>query len=233
MAFVDGSKLRGILLDIDGTLIDSNDHHAQAWVDALEHFGLPADYNEIRRLIGMGGDKLLPEVSGIEKDSPKGEELSKYRSDLFKKKYLPHIKGFPRVRELVQRLSDDGLTIVVATSAAKDELKGLLGAAGVEHLIEEKATASDAENSKPDPDIVVAALERADLQADETIMLGDTPYDVEAAGKAGVRVIALRSGGWKDAELRGAIAIYDDPAHLLSNYDMSPLVRPLSEFASE
>ena len=222
------SAVRGILLDIDGTLIDSNDHHAQAWVDTLEHFGLPADFQEVRRLIGKGGDKLLPEVSGIEKESSKGEEISEYRSDLFKKKFLPKIRGFPQVRELVQRLSDDGLMIVVATSAAKDELKGLLRAANVQDLIEEKATASDAENSKPDPDIIVAALERAELQAGETIMLGDTPYDIEAAGKAGVPVIALRCGGWSDEDLGGAIAIYDDPADLLRNYERSPIAQRLS-----
>jgi HAD superfamily hydrolase (TIGR01549 family) len=224
--------LRGVLLDIDGTLIDSNDYHAHAWVDALQHFGMPANFAKIRRLIGMGGDKLLPEVSGIEKDTPKGEELSEYRSDLFKKKYLPRIRGFPRTRELVERLRDDGLTIIVATSAAKDELKGLLKAAGVEDLIEEKATASDAENSKPDPDIIVAALERAEMDGAETVMLGDTPYDIEAARKAGVDVIALRSGGWSDEELEGAIAIYDDPADLLANYNDSPIAKRLNATGS-
>ena len=226
------AALRGILLDIDGTLIDSNDHHAQAWVDTLEHFGIPVEFEKVRRLIGMGGDKLLPEISGIEKESKKGEELSEYRSALFKKTYLPKIRAFPRTRELVQRLRDDGLTIVVATSAAKDELKGLLKAAGVEDLIEEKATAGDADNSKPDPDIVIAALDRSELDAGEVFMLGDTPYDIEAAGKAGVAVVALRSGGWNDDELKGAIAIYDDPADLLANYDDSPIAKRLNPTGS-
>lgn len=219
--------LRGMLLDIDGTLIDSNDHHAQAWQETFEHFGIRSEFAEIRRLIGMGGDKLLPEISGIEKDSPKGKEISEFRGEHFRKNHLPGIRSFPRTRELVQRLSDDGITIVVATSAAKDELKGLLRIAGVEDLIEAKATASDARHSKPDPDIVEAALERAGLIPGETMMLGDTPYDIEAAGKAGVPVIALRCGGWSDAELAGAVAIYDDPADLLAHYDESPVGRRL------
>jgi HAD superfamily hydrolase (TIGR01509 family) len=226
------TALRGILLDIDGTLIDSNDHHAHAWVDTLEHFGMRGNYAKIRDLIGMGGDKLLPEVSGIEKDTPKGKEISEYRSRVFKEKYLSKIRAFPRTRDLVERLRGDELMIVVATSAAKDELQGLLKAARVDDLIEEKATATDAENSKPDPDIIEAALQRSGLKAHETIMLGDTPYDIEAATKAGVAVIALRSGGWGDDDLAGAIAIYDDPEDLLAHYVDSPIWKRLNATGS-
>jgi HAD superfamily hydrolase (TIGR01509 family) len=219
------AALRGILLDIDGTLIDSNDHHARCWVEALEHFGIPASFHQIRWLVGMGGDKLLPLVSGIRKDTKKGKEITEYRTGLFQKKYLPKVRPFPGVRKLVQRFLDDGLATIVATSAAEEELKGFLEVAGILDLIEEKASSSDAKHSKPDPDIIKAALRRGELKPSEAIMLGDTPYDVEAAKKAKVPVIALRCGGWYTADLKGALAIYDDPADLLKRYNRSPVAR--------
>ena len=217
------SKIRGIILDIDGTLVDSNDAHAKAWVEALAEHRINVPYEQVRGLIGKGGDKLLPEVSGISEETPEGEAISKRRGEIFKSRYLPHIKAFPRTRELLQRMRDDGLKLVVASSAKEDELKPLLEKAGAADLIEEKTSSDDAENSKPDPDIVKAALDGADFAAAEAVMLGDTPYDIEAASKAGVKVIAFRCGGWDDAGLAGAIAIYDGPADLLAHYDDSPL----------
>jgi haloacid dehalogenase superfamily, subfamily IA, variant 1 with third motif having Dx(3-4)D or Dx(3-4)E len=217
------SKIRGIILDIDGTLVDSNDAHAKAWVEALAEHGINVSFEQVRRLIGMGGDKLLPKVAGTSEDSPLGKAISQRRGEIFKTRYLPHIKAFPRTRELLLRMRDDGLKLVVASSAKEDELKPLLEIAGAADLIEEKTSSDDADNSKPDPDIVKAALDSADLSADEALMLGDTPYDIEAATRAGVKVIAFRCGGWDDAELAGAMAIYDGPADLLAHYDESPL----------
>ncbi len=219
------SKIRGIILDIDGTLVDSNDAHARAWVEALAEHGIKASFEEVRRLIGMGGDKLLPKVSGLSEETAEGQAISKRRGEIFKGRYLPHIKAFPRTRELLQRMRDDGLKLVVASSAKEDELKPLLKVAGAADLIEEKTSSDDADHSKPDPDIVHAALDGAGFTAAEAVMLGDTPYDIEAASRAGVRVIAFRSGGWDDAELAGAAAIYDGPADLLAHYDESPLRR--------
>jgi phosphoglycolate phosphatase-like HAD superfamily hydrolase len=125
-------------------------------------------------------------------------------------------------------MRDEGLKLVVASSAKEDELTPLLEKAGTADLIEKKTSSDDAENSKPDPDIVKAALDRSGLAPDEVVMLGDTPYDIEAASRAGVRAVALRSGGWKDRDLSGAIAAYDDPADLLAHYDSSPLKRNVS-----
>ena len=217
------SKIRGIILDVDGTLVDSNDAHARAWVEAFAERRINVSYEQVRKLIGKGGDKLMPEVSGISEETPEGEAISKRRGEIFKTRYLPHLKAFPDTRELLQRLHDDGLRLVVASSAKEDELKPLLEKAGAADLIEEKTSSDDADNSKPDPDIVHAALDGAGFTADEAVMLGDTPYDIEAASKAGVNVIAFRSGGWDDAGLAGAIAIYDGPADLLAHYDDSPL----------
>jgi HAD superfamily hydrolase (TIGR01509 family) len=217
--------IRGVILDVDGTLVDSNDAHANAWVEALAEHGRQVAFKKIRPLIGMGGDKLLPEAAGIEEDSDEGKKISEYRSEVFKKKYLPVLKPFPGVRELLERMRGEGLKLVVASSAKKDELKHLLEIAGAADLIEGKTSSSDAESSKPDPDIIQAALDDSGLPPGEVVMLGDTPYDIESAGRAGVKTIALRCGGWDDSKLTGAIAIYDGPRDLLARYDSSPLGR--------
>jgi HAD superfamily hydrolase (TIGR01549 family) len=219
------AKANVVLLDIDGTLIDSNDAHAHAWVDVGREFGHEIDFGHVRRLIGMGGDKVLPKVAGLEEESDEGQRIKKRRGEIFREQYLPGLKAFPHARELLQRFRDDGHQLVVATSASKEDMDALLKQAGIQDLIEEKTSSSDAEESKPDPDIVQAALKSADARPEEALMLGDTPYDVEASGRAGVRCVALRCGGWGDAELGDAVAVYDDPADLLARYDDSPFAR--------
>jgi HAD superfamily hydrolase (TIGR01509 family) len=215
-------RAKAVLLDIDGTLIDSNDAHAHAWVDVGREFGHDIDFAHVRRLIGMGGDKVLPEVAGLEEETDEGQAIKERRGEIFRERYLPTLKAFPHARELLQRLRDDGYMLVVATSASKDDMDALLEQAGIQDLIEEKASSSDAEESKPDPDIVQAALKSADAKPAEALMLGDTPYDVQASGRAGVRCVALRCGGWGDADLGDAVAVYDDPADLLARYAESP-----------
>lgn len=217
--------LRGVIFDIDGTLVDSNDAHALAWVDGFAEAGYDVPFDVVRPLIGMGGDKLLPKTIGVKHDSKQGKALSARRSEIFREKYLPGLRALPGSRRLVERIRSDGLKPVVATSAKDEELKGLLTAAEVADLMEEKATASDARRSKPDPDIVIAAIERAEIEAQDLVMIGDTPYDVEAATRAGVRIIGFRSGGWTDAELAGAAEIYDGPSDLLASYPSSLLAR--------
>jgi HAD superfamily hydrolase (TIGR01509 family) len=214
-------QIEAVLLDIDGTLVDSNAAHARAWVDALAEAGYRVSYEEVRRLIGKGGDKLLPELTGISKDSPQGKKISDRRTAIFKEKYLPHIRAFPGARELLERLHDDGFRLVAATSAQEDEMNALLEITGGAQFFYHATSSNDAPKSKPDPDIVEAALVKARCPAERAVMLGDTPYDVEAATRAGVRVLALRSGGWGDADLAGAIAIYDAAADLLAHYELS------------
>jgi HAD superfamily hydrolase (TIGR01509 family) len=171
----------------------------------------------------MGADKLLPKTIGIKHDSKEGKRLIKRRSEIFRKKYLPKLRPLQGSRALVLRVRSDGLKAIVATSAKDEELEGLLKAAEVADLMEEKATASDAKRSKPDPDIVEAAIEESGIAPTNLVMIGDTPYDIEAATKANVRAIAFRSGGWTDEALRGAVEIYDGPADLLAHYDSSLL----------
>jgi len=217
--------LRGVIFDIDGTLLDSNDAHARAWVETFVEAGYDVSFEVVRPLIGMGGDKLLPKTVGLKHDSREGKALGKRRSAIFREKHLPGLRALSGSRNLVQRVRADGLKPMVATSAKDEELKGLLEAAEAADLMEEKATASDAKRSKPDPDIVLAAIEQSGLDAEDLVMIGDTPYDVEAATRAGIPIIGFRSGGWKDADLAGAIEIYDGPAHLLAHYSSSFLGR--------
>jgi HAD superfamily hydrolase (TIGR01509 family) len=212
----------GVLLDVDGTLVDSNDAHAHAWVRALAEAGVTVEFATVRRRIGKGGDKLLPEVSGIDSESPKGRAISDRRGEIFQTEYLPKLRPFPGAKELLARMQRDGLQLAVASSSRKDELKGLLRVCGANEFIEASTSSDDAEHSKPDPDIVRAALDRLDHPPDRVILLGDTPYDVEASRRAGIRVVALRCGGWGDADLEGAVRVYDDPADLLARFDESP-----------
>lgn len=214
--------LCGVLLDIDGTLIDSNDAHAHAWHDVLREFGYEIEYSRVRRLIGMGGDNLLPAAIGEKEDSELGERIGKRRSEIFEQRYLPHIKAFPKTPELLARLDACGYKLAVATSSGKKQLAALLRIAQAEPYLDAKTSADDAERSKPDPDIIAAALAKIGCPREPVLMLGDTPYDIEAAAKAGIATVALRSGGWDDGALKAALAIYDHPADLLENFDRSP-----------
>ena len=216
--------LKAVLFDVDGTLVDSNDAHADAWVNAFRDHGVSVDWLKVRRSIGMGGDKLMPHVSGISQESPEGEAIATARGTIFRRDFLPHIKPLRNASRLVAAIKDRGYTAVAASSARKDELTPLLKIAGAEWLMDAKTSSDDAEESKPEPDIILAALERANASAGEAIMIGDTPYDVEAARRANVKVIGFRSGGWGDGDLDGAIAIYDGPWDLLARLDDSPLI---------
>lgn len=218
--------ISGILFDIDGTLIDSNDAHASSWVDTFKEFGVDVEYEAVRRKIGMGSDKLLPVLLGIEEDTQKGEALAERRGEIFKEKYLPLLKPFPRTRELVITLKNAGFKLVVATSASKGDLKGLLKQAQVDDLFDEKTNSDDVENSKPDPDIILAAMKKIEVEPHQAILIGDTPYDLAAAAKANVKSIGFTCGGWSPESLRDAVEIYRGPWDLLDNLSSSILRNP-------
>ena len=219
------TRIHAVIFDVDGTLVNSNDAQAKSWVEALKEFGYSVPYEKVRPLIGMGGDKVLPETIGVQKDSEKGKQISKRRGEIFKEKYLPTIQAFPGAQELLDRMREQGLKLAIATSAQPDELRPLLQIVGAADLIEDKTTSEDAKSSKPDPDVMQVTLKKVGYPPNEVVMIGDTPYDIEAASKVGVGTIAFRCGGWNDADLAGAIAIYNDPADLLAHYDSSPLVQ--------
>ena len=218
------THLRAVLVDIDGTLIDSNDAHARAWMAALKSHHLDCSFDRVRPLIGKGGDKLLSELLGLQGDSDVAKAISKERGRLFRAQELHSLRPTPGARELLMKIKAAGLKVVVATSAQPSGTDALLRQGGIDDLIDHEADSGDAAQSKPDPDIVQSALRKAAVRPSEAIMLGDTPYDVEAAQKAGVRAIVLRCGGWwNDSALRGAMAIFDSPAELLENFAASVL----------
>jgi HAD superfamily hydrolase (TIGR01549 family) len=217
--------VRAVLLDVDGTLLDSNDAHAQAWVDAGREFGHAIEFDEVRRMIGMGGDKVLPRLVGLEEEGEEGERMLERRGEIFRERYLSGLRAFPGAVDLVKRLRDDGKTLVVATSASEKDLGPLLKQVGLEDLLELATNSDDADESKPSPDIVEAALEKSGEDPLHVVMIGDTPYDVEAAQRAGVRIIGVECGGWAAGELQGAREVYADPAELLRRYEESLLGR--------
>ncbi len=216
---------QGVIFDVDGTLVDSNDAHARAWQEALQEAGYRIPFERIRRLIGMGADQLLPEAIGVAANTPSGEAIAERRGQVFRERYLPQVKPLPGSRELVRRLRRDGYLLAIASSAQPDELGALLKIAGVDDLIEAKTSADEVEESKPEPDVVLAALRKLKVPGTAAVMIGDTPYDAEAARRAGVAFIGFRSGGWSDRDLAGALAVYDGPADLLARLDSSPLRR--------
>ena len=211
-----------VLLDIDGTIIDSNDAHARAWVNAFAKHHRDIPFERIRPLIGMGGDKLLEQLAGLNSEQGEGKRIADDRASIFGDEFLPSLKPTPGARRMIEWLKGAGATITIATSATGAEVDGLLKAAGVSDLIDHVTSSDDAEESKPDPDIVVAALKRSGGAGRAAVMFGDTPYDVEAASRAGIGTVAFRSGGWADAHLRGALAIFDHPEGLLAHVDEPP-----------
>jgi len=219
-------KYQGVILDVDGTLVLSNDAHAQAWVEAFAEFGYTVKFEQVRPLIGMGGDRIIPQfVPGLSDQQGQGKEIADQRKELIINKFAANLAPANGTRQLILKMLSVGLRLVIARSATSQELSVLLKAAQVNDLLsqDEAATSSDVEASKPDPDIVEAALSRLNMEPSEVVMLGDTPYDIESANKAGVDVIALRCGGFDDSELKNAIAIYNEPADLLTDFCLGHL----------
>jgi HAD superfamily hydrolase (TIGR01509 family) len=221
------TEVRGVIFDVDGTLVDSNDVHAQAWVEAMAEHGYHVSFDTVRPLIGMGGDKVLPLTVGITKDSEEGKRIGQSRKEIFKQRYLPHLKAFPGSMGLLERMHAQGLKLIIATSAEPDELQALLQVIGphASELFANQISAQEAKHSKPDPDVMSVAVQRSGYSPQELVMIGDTPYDIEAAAQVEVKAIAFRCGGWSDKDLAGAIMIYDGPADLLAHYDTSVLLK--------
>ena len=220
--------IKAVIFDIDGTLVDSVDLHARAWQETFRHFGKDIPYERVRHQIGKGGDQLMPVFFSKEELDEFGEEMEKYRGELFKRDYLPKVRAFPGVRDLFLRIKADGKRIALASSAKEEELGTYKKIANIEDLVEEETSSDDADKSKPHPDIFEAVMERlGDIEPLEAIVIGDTPYDAEAAGKLNLRTIGVLCGGFPEAELKaaGCVQIYKDPVDLLARYNDSVIMQ--------
>jgi phosphoglycolate phosphatase-like HAD superfamily hydrolase len=212
-----------VLLDVDGTLLDSGAAHAGAWHEAIVAAGYPAVPPEkLRALIGVGADKLLRFALGVDRRDSEWRRITALRRRLFRDRFLDTLQPLPGIEALLRALRDAGWQPVIATSASSDEAEGLVRRAGVGHLVTEVVSASHYMPSKPDPDLFELALRRTRCDRESARVLGDTPYDLMAAARARIRSVAFRCGGWSDAALAPADAIFDDPLDLLRRFQSSP-----------
>ncbi len=217
--------IKAVLFDIDGTLVDSNDLHVLAWEEAFRAEGYEFDRQLLHDQIGKGTDNLVPTLIP-DSDEAMEERLGKAHGKVFKDKFLDAAHPFPDAHALLARVHETGRKVVWASSAAQNEVDHYLELLDARDLVSATTCIDDVGNSKPAPDIFKTALKKvAPITPEEAIVVGDTPYDIEAACKCGIATVALRSGGFPDKVLRdaGAIALYDDVAALLRGYDSSPL----------
>jgi HAD superfamily hydrolase (TIGR01509 family) len=219
--------VKAVLCDIDGTLVESNWLHASAWRDAFAGADISLDLEAVRRQIGKGGDELIPVFVPWWKRKHIEEPLKAYRKFLFRADYLPQVKPFSKVRELLERMKQAGIRVSLASSAHQQEIEDYKRIAHIEDLVEKSTSADDASRAKPHPDIFEATMKKLDVSAKEVLALGDTPYDAEAAGKAGVWTVGVTTGGWSEKELldAGCIEVYKDAADLLERFDQSAFMR--------
>jgi HAD superfamily hydrolase (TIGR01509 family) len=212
------------IFDVDGTLVDSVDLHAIAWQKALNHFGHQVTFEQARSQIGKGGDQLMSEFLSERDRRDHGKDMEAWRGELFKSQYLPLVRPFSAVPELLRCVRDAGWDVAIASSAKASELDVYLEIAKVQDLVDIKISADDVEQSKPAPDVFQVALKMSGMAGADAIAIGDTPYDAEAAGKAGISTIGLLCGGFAEYELRkaGCVAVYPGPAGLLACFAASP-----------
>lgn len=213
--------LEAVIFDVDGTLVDSVDLHAECWKQAFEKYDVHVDFDQVRRLIGKGGDELIPSVISAEQQKSFGEEMNEFRSKLWKDDFASKVKPFPLVRELFEALKKNRIQIALGSSAKSEELKTYEKMLGVDGLVDARVTSDDVEKSKPAPDIFEAAMKKLKTAHARTRVVGDTPYDVRAANRAELQTVAVLCGGFPESELlaAGAVALFRDPKDLLAQLD--------------
>jgi HAD superfamily hydrolase (TIGR01509 family) len=217
------SQDSAVLFDLDGTLVDSNDFHVAAWQEAFVEAGFDIPAEAIRGQIGKGSDNLLPAMLP-DVDEAIRHPIGERTGEIYKARYMQSVQPFPGARELLERVRATGAKVALASSASGAELDHYVELLDAAALLDVTTSADDVEHSKPDPDIFAAALRKAGVAAGRAVVIGDTPYDVEAAAKCGIAAIAVLSGGFPERDLRaaGAVAIYADVAALLADYVNSP-----------
>ena len=217
--------IRGVIFDLDGTLVDSNEFHVLAWQETFRHFGKEIPIERLREQVGKGGDQYLPVFLNAIEMQEFGREADEYHGRVFKKEYLSQVKPFPKGRELFERIRADGKKVALASSGKDVEVHHYEKLLGIRGIVDGMTTSDQVAHSKPSADVFLAALNMLSLSPSEAIAVGDTPYDVEAAKKIELPIIGVLSGGFSEEILReeGAVAIFRDPADLLEHYYQSPL----------
>jgi HAD superfamily hydrolase (TIGR01509 family) len=218
---------KAAIFDIDGTLLDSVDLHALAWHEAMAKFGHDVGFEQARGQIGKGGDKLIPHFLSEDAQRDHGKEMEEWRGNRFRSEYLPLVRPFSAVPDLLRRVRNAGARITVASSAKKDELSKYLEIAGIGDLVDVTTSSDDVEESKPAPDIFEAVLKKLGVEGHDAVAIGDTPYDAEAASKAKIAIVGVLCGGFTESSLRqaGCVQIYPGPAALLASFGDSLLAR--------
>ncbi len=215
---------KAAIFDLDGTLLDSVDLHALAWHEAMVKFGHDVTLEQARSQIGKGGDKLIPVFLSADEQRDHGKELEEWRGRRFKTSYLPLVRPFSAVPDLLRRLRDGGLRIAVASSAKRDELHKYLDIAGIGDLVDATTSSEGADESKPAPDVFEVILKKLGIAGTDAVAIGDTPYDATAAGKAGVATIGVLCGGFTETSLRqaGCFQVFRGPAALFAYCHIEP-----------
>lgn len=208
-----------MLLDIDGTLIDSTDKHTDCWVQAFAHFGKEVDWKVIRKQIGKGGDLLVPDTLNAREMRKFGEPVQKYRGELWKEKYMKTVEPFPGAVESMRAIHARGIKLALASSSNPDEVEYYVELLGVDDLLEGTTSKEDAEFSKPSPEIFQAALDHVKSDPARTFAVGDTPYDILAGHRVPLPVIAVRCGGFPEETLKKAEYVFDDLAQMTRELD--------------
>ena len=213
---------KAALLDVDGTLIDTNYQHALAWYLAFREHDITLPVWKIHRAVGMGGDQLVPALVGQEVDQEKGDDIRDKRSDIYED-LIEEVAPFEGAHQLVCDLLERDISVVLASSAAEEELERYLDLLDVRTLVDAWTTRDDVEQTKPEPDLVKAALEKVD--GAEAVMVGDTKWDIEAAARVGVPTVCVMTGGWSRQELQdaGAVQVYESVEELRGKLDETPL----------
>jgi HAD superfamily hydrolase (TIGR01509 family) len=212
------------ILDIDGTLVDTNYQHAIAWFRAFIAHDIVRPIWRIHRHIGMGGDQLVTALCGEDTERELGDKIRDAEKEEYGK-LIGEVRTMEGSRELIATLKDRGHVVVLASSAKEDEVDAYLDLLDARELADAWTTSADVDATKPEPDLVRSALERVQAAADDAVMVGDTPWDVEAAKRAGVGTLAVVTGGFAEQELReaGAVDVFESVADLLERLDTTPL----------
>ncbi|MCK1337427.1 HAD family hydrolase [Bradyrhizobium sp. 38] len=218
---------KAVIFDVDGTLLDSVDLHALAWHEAMVKFGHDVGFEQARGQIGKGGDKLIPHFLSEDAQRDHGKEMEEWRSNRFRSEYLPLVRPFSAVPDLLRRVRGVGIRIAVASSAKKDELSKYLEIAGIGDLVDVTTSSDEVKESKPAPDIFEAVLKKLEIEGHNAVAIGDTPYDAEAASKAKIATVGVLCGGFTESSLRqaGCVQVYPGPAALLACFGDSLLAR--------